>query len=109
MQDLDVFRQQAMDVLASDECRRAFDLGREDPRLGDRYGHSLMGQGLLLGLRLVTAGVPLVQVNLGDSNVWDTHENNFGRLKNTLLPPFDQAVSALIDDLDRGGYGTTCS
>jgi hypothetical protein len=101
--DFDVFRHQAMDVLASGECRRAFDLEREDPRVRDRYGRTLMGQGLLLGLRLVEAGVPLVQVNLGDSNVWDTHENNFGRLKETLLPPFDRSVSALIDDLDRRG------
>lgn len=103
VQDLDVFRDQAMDVLASGECRRAFDLGHEDPRLRDRYGRTLMGQGLLLGRRLVEAGVPLVQVNLGESNVWDTHENNFGRLKNTLLPPFDQAISALIDDLEQSG------
>ena len=98
--DFDRFRRQAIEVLASGKCRRAFDLSREDPRLRDRYGRTLMGQGLLLGLRLVEAGVPLVQVNLGDSNVWDTHENNFGRLKGILLPPFDQAVSALIDDLE---------
>jgi hypothetical protein len=103
VQDFDEFRRRAMDVLVSGECRRAFDLSREDPRLRDRYGRTLMGQGLLLGLRLVEAGVPLVQVNLGDSNVWDTHENNFGRLKDVLLPPFDQAVSALIDDLDARG------
>jgi hypothetical protein len=103
VRDLDVFRRQAMDVLASGECRRAFDLSREDPRNRDRYGRNLMGQGLLLGLRLVEAGVPLVQVNLGDSNVWDTHENNFGRLRDILLPPFDQSVSALIDDLERRG------
>ena len=37
------------------------------------------------------------------SNVWDTHENNFGRLKGILLPPFDRAVSALVDDLERRG------
>jgi hypothetical protein len=101
--NLDEFRGRAMDVLASGRCRRAFDLAREDPRIRDRYGRTLMGQGLLLGLRLVEAGVSLVQVNLGDSNVWDTHENNFGRLRNILLPPFDQAVSALIDDLQRRG------
>jgi uncharacterized protein (DUF1501 family) len=62
-----------------------------------------MGQGLLLGRRLVEAGVPLVQVNLGESNVWDTHEKNFPRLKEILLPPFDRAVSALVDDLDARG------
>jgi Protein of unknown function (DUF1501) len=100
---LDEFRRRAMDVLASGRCRRAFDLAREDPRIRDRYGRTLMGQGLLLGLRLVEAGVPLVQVNLGESNVWDTHENNFGRLRNVLLPPFDRAVSALIEDLERRG------
>jgi hypothetical protein len=49
----------------STACRDAFDLGREDPKLRDRYGRALMGQGLLLGRRLVEAGVPLVQVNLG--------------------------------------------
>src|SRR5205823_2513705 len=43
------------------------------------------------------------EVSRGDSNVWDTHENNFGRLKGLLLPPFDQAVSALIDDLEGRG------
>ena len=101
--DFDRFHRQAIDLLVSGRCRRAFDLSREDPRLRDRYGGTLMGQGLLLGLRLVEAGVPLVQVNLGDSNVWDTHENNFGRLKSILLPPFDQAVSALIDDLEGRG------
>lgn len=100
---LDEFRRRAMDVLASGRCRRAFDLAHEDPRIRDRYGRTLMGQGLLLGLRLVEAGVSLVQVNLGDSNVWDTHENNFGRLRNILLPPFDRAVSALIEDLERRG------
>jgi uncharacterized protein (DUF1501 family) len=44
-----------------------------------------------------------VQVNLGDSNVWDTHTDNFTRLKDTLLPPFDAAVAALFDDLDDRG------
>ena len=87
-------------LLASRRCRDAFDLDREDPRLRDRYGRHLIGQGLLLARRLVEAGVPLVQVNLGESNDWDTHANNFERLKDSLLPPFDRAVSALIDDLD---------
>ncbi|MGP0067057.1 MAG: DUF1501 domain-containing protein [Isosphaeraceae bacterium] len=93
-----LYRHKAMDVLASGECRRAFDLGREDPRVRDRYRRTLMGQGLLLGLRLLEAGVPLVQVNLRD-----THKNNFCRLKGILLPPFDRSVSALIDDLERRG------
>lgn len=100
---LDEHRRQALAILTSSDCRNAFDLEREQPRLRDRYGRTLMGQGLLLGRRLIEAGVPLVQVNLGESNVWDTHTDNFTRLKNVLLPPFDRAVSALIDDLTERG------
>ena len=106
---LDHARRRAGELLASPRCRDAFDLAGEDPRLRDRYGRTLMGQGLLLGRRLVEAGVPLVQVNLGESNVWDTHANNFGRLKDGLLPPFDRAVSALMDDLDARGLWDECS
>jgi hypothetical protein len=100
---LDEHRRKAISLLTSSACRNGFDLEREEPRLRDRYGRTLMGQGLLLGRRLIEAGVPLVQVNLGDSNVWDTHTDNFTRLKNILLPPFDRAVSALIDDLTERG------
>jgi hypothetical protein len=100
---LDDFRRQALALLTTSACRDAFDLAREDPKLRDRYGRTLMGQGLLLGRRLVEAGVPLVQVNLGESNVWDTHTDNFSRLKDILLPPFDRAVSALVDDLTARG------
>jgi hypothetical protein len=100
---IDEFRRRAVEILTSSACRVAFDLDREEPRLRDRYGRTLMGQGLLLGRRLIEAGVPLVQVNLGESNVWDTHEKNFPRLREILLPPFDRAVSALVDDLEGRG------
>jgi hypothetical protein len=100
---LDEHRRKALAILTSPACRNAFDLEREEPRKRDRYGRTLMGQGLMLGRRLIEAGVPLVQVNLGESNVWDTHTDNFTRLKNILLPPFDRAVSALLDDLDECG------
>jgi hypothetical protein len=100
---LDEHRRKAISILTSPVCRNAFDLEREEPRRRDRFGRTLMGQGLLLARRLIEAGVPLVQVNLGDSNVWDTHTDNFTRLKNILLPPFDRAVSALIDDLTERG------
>jgi uncharacterized protein (DUF1501 family) len=53
--------------------------------------------------RLVTAGVNLVQVNLGNDETWDTHGNAFPHLKNALLPPTDRALSALIDDLQSTG------
>ncbi len=45
----------------------------------------------------------MVQVNLGRNETWDTHGNAFPHLKDRLLPPMDQCVSALIDDLDQRG------
>src|SRR3981081_2071849 len=69
-----------------------------------RYGRSAFGQGLLLSRRLVEAGVPLVTVNWArDDAFWDTHANNFNLLKNSLLPPFDQGFSALLEDLAQRG------
>jgi hypothetical protein len=100
---LDESRRQAIALLTSSACRTAFDLEREPSALRDRYGRTLMGQGLLLGRRLIEAGVPLMQVNLGESNVWDTHTDNFSRLKDILLPPFDTAITALMDDLEARG------
>ena len=58
------------------------------------------GQSLLLARRLVEAGVPVVQANMGRVQNWDTHGDNFPKLKNRLLPPLDQAVAALLDDLE---------
>jgi uncharacterized protein (DUF1501 family) len=100
---LDGMRQKAIALLASRRARDAFDLEREDPRLRDRYGRTLMGQSLLLARRLVEAGVGLVQANLGPMNHWDTHNDNFNTLKSKLLPPYDQGVSALLEDLDVRG------
>ena len=53
--------------------------------------------------RLVSSGVRLVQVNLGNDETWDTHGNAFPHLKDNLLPPTDRAVSALLDDLAATG------
>src|SRR5262249_1844084 len=97
---LDLFRHKAVALLASRRTRDAFDLDREDPRLRDRYGRHLMGQGLLLARRLVEAGVGLVQVNLGVMNHWATHNDNFATLKNPLLPHIARAAAALHEDLD---------
>ena len=46
---------------------------------------------------------PLVQVNLGNNETWDTHQAAFPNLRDYLLPPFDRALSALLDDLDAAG------
>jgi uncharacterized protein (DUF1501 family) len=53
--------------------------------------------------RMLEAGVSLVQVNLGNNESWDTHQNAWPSLKNYLLPPMDRAVSALLDDLEADG------
>jgi hypothetical protein len=111
----DHYRQMAFDLLSSPKVRAAFDVTREEPRLRDAYGEHICGQSVLLARRLSEAGVPLVNVicAAGDLNNavgdhWDTHSNNFNRLKNDLLPPFERALSALLDDLaDRGRLAET--
>jgi hypothetical protein len=96
-------RDQAYTLLLSGKVARAFQLDREDPRVRDRYGRHMFGQSLLLARRLIQAGVPIVQVNMGRVQLWDTHSANFKSLKNRLLPPTDQGVSALLDDLAATG------
>ncbi len=93
----------AFALLTSGKVARAFDLEREPAALRDRYGRHPFGQSLLLARRLVAAGVPVVQANMGRVQNWDSHSNNFTRLKKDLLPPLDRAVSALLDDLGASG------
>jgi hypothetical protein len=105
-------QERAFDLLGSRDVLRSFDLSREPPSLRERYGRHTLGQSLLLARRLVEAGVRFVNVNdkitNGQTANWDSHENNFGRLKDDLLPPADQAFSALIEDLEvRGLLGST--
>jgi hypothetical protein len=102
----DAQSRQAFDLLRGSAARKAFDLNREPPAMRDRYGRNRFGQSVLLARRLVEAGVSLVQVNwtrtTADSNdnpVWDTHTKNTERLKTALMPPMDQAYSALLADL----------
>jgi hypothetical protein len=96
-------RERAYSLLLSGKVARAFDISSEDPKLRDRYGRHMFGQSLLLARRLSAAGVPIVQVNMGRVQTWDTHSANFNALKGRLLPPFDQGVSALLDDLSARG------
>jgi hypothetical protein len=106
---LDAHYDRACSLLTDRAALGAFDLEREDPRLRDRYGRHTHGQTVLLARRLVEAGVPLVSVfwpNDGITNVsvyWDTHNRNFLDLKTRLMPPADQAFSALLDDLAARG------
>jgi hypothetical protein len=96
-------QQQAFTVLTSSRIAQAFEMDREPVAVRDRYGRHPFGQSLLLARRLIQAGVPVVQANMGRVQNWDTHGENFTRLKNQMLPPLDQGVAALLDDLDATG------
>lgn len=104
----DARTQQAFDLIASPQARRALDLEREEVKVRDRYGRERFGQGVLLARRLVEAGVPFVRVNWTrvpgafNNGHWDTHSRNTAGLKQ-LMPIMDQAYSTLLEDLaDRG-------
>lgn len=103
--ELNALQQKAFSLLASPEARTAFDLTAEPESVRDRYGRNIHGQSVLMARRLVENGVSLVTVNWHNDgrNFWDTHGNNFNRLKDDLIPPADQALSALIEDLEQRG------
>jgi len=93
----------AINLLTSGKVTQAFDMDREPAAIRDQYGRHLFGQSLLLARRLVQVGVPIVQANMGIVQTWDTHDNNFVKLRDRLLPPLDRGVSALLDDLAAQG------
>lgn len=99
------FYQQAYDLITSPAAKEAFRLDKEPDALRDRYGRTREGQATLLARRLVESGVRFVTVEF---NGYDTHDKNFIRLKDPLLPTLDQAYSALLADLhDRGRLDDT--
>jgi hypothetical protein len=116
----------AFDALLSPRFQEAYALDREPAQLRERYGQNVFGQSVLLAARLVESGVPLVTVYWPDRKepeafnnngvidkvavaAWDTHGHhvgatpNFPMLKNKNLPPLDQALTALLDDLQARG------
>lgn len=100
------FRQQqhiAFNLLTSGRITEAFEIHREADAVRDRYGRNKFGQSLLLSRRLIEAGVPIVQATMGIVQTWDTHTDNWGKLKNTLLPQLDRGLAALMDDLIASG------
>ena len=99
----DRLRQGAIDLLTDSSVHHALDVTHADPKTLERYGANSFGWSLLMARRLVSTGVNLVQVNLGNDETWDTHGNAFPHLKNKLLPPTDKALSALLDDLQATG------
>lgn len=114
--DLDAFerittfdqqQQMAFSLLTSSRMHEALDYTRESQSVRDAYGMTLFGQSCLAARRLIEAGGKFVTViwdavglNAGS---WDTHHNHYGRLKEFLLPVFDQSFTALVLDLEQRG------
>jgi hypothetical protein len=94
----------ALRLLASERLRAALDVRREPPRLRDRYGRHLFGQATLLARRLVEAGARFVTVGWDtvDGYSWDSHVHS-NDVRQYLQPGLDQALSALLEDLDERG------
>jgi hypothetical protein len=103
VRSFDHYRQASISLLTNPQVQRAFDVHNADPTVQDRYGRNAFGWSLLMARQLVEAGVNLIQVNLGNNESWDTHDNGFPLLRDCLLPPTDRGVSALLDDLDERG------
>ena len=100
----------ALDMLLKPNVHEAFDLEKEPRALREKYGMHICGQSVLTARRLTEVGVPVATVYCaaGDLNGskgshFDTHADNFNKLKNNMLPPFDQAASALVEDLHTRG------
>lgn len=97
---LDEHYQTAFNMITSPETKRAFAMDQEDTGLRDAYGRTRFGQSCLLARRLIESGVRFVTVTDGG---WDTHQNNFKSLKDSRLPPVDQALPQLLIDLEQRG------
>jgi hypothetical protein len=90
--------QRAVQLMQSKEAK-AFDLSLEPAANKKAYGDGRFAEGCLLARRLIEVGIPFVEVTLGG---WDTHQNNFERVKQ-LSGQVDPAMSALINDLKSRG------
>lgn len=113
----DVYKK-AVKLMTSAQMK-AFKVTDEKPELIERYcgtapaagamgrggmmmagGRNPFGMGCLMARRLVEAGVPFVEVDLGG---WDLHQGVFDTLKNQRLPVLDKAIAGLTSDLEERG------
>lgn len=97
---LDRFSEQAYAIITSKNARQAFDVSKESPKFAEPFGADAFGQSCLLASRLVESGVRFCSVSLGG---WDTHQDNFTKLKTKLLPTLDTGLSALLNGLQEKG------
>src|SRR5713101_502343 len=103
-------------LMSSPQAREAFALEKEPAANRDRYGRTRFGQSCLLARRLIERGVRFVTVNMFetvfDEVTWDIHGSrpftDIAQMSHEVVPNFDRAYSALIEDLtDRGLYSST--
>lgn len=97
---LNRFGEQAYSMITSKASREAFDVSLESPAFAAPFGSTSFGQSCLLATRLVEAGVRFVTLTYGG---WDTHNDNWARLRDKLLPPFDEGFAALLNGLSQKG------
>jgi hypothetical protein len=100
---MNTFYERAYSLVSSQQAREAFNIEAEPAPLRDEYGRNTAGQRLLMARRLVAAGVRFVTLTYGG---WDMHSNITQGFKNTM-PSLDQALAALIKDLDKNGLLAT--
>jgi hypothetical protein len=100
VQSLDTFYDKAYSLMTSEKAKEAFDIRREKESLRDQYGMTSLGQCCLLARRLVEAGCRFVSIENGH---WDTHRKNTESLRELLVPSFDRAIPALLNDLSSRG------
>ena len=121
MDGLDAFTQQAMGLLTTSKIAEALVLSKEDPRLVARYGTGTdkvhidengaprVPQSFLAARRLIEAGARVVTVNYSK---WDWHGgqgNDIFKREREDFPVFDQAITALVDDLHQRGLDKDCT
>ena len=112
MQALDVYAQQAVEMVLGKKAQVAFDISQEPEKNRARFGDHLWCQEALLARRLVEAGVAFVTIDLSyhtASGTWDNHGDNippYGGIKKglgPLLPLFDHLLTTLVNDLEERG------
>lgn len=94
------FSQKAYEMMRSGRTREAFDLTREPAAISGLFGDGNFSQSCLLATRLIESGVRLVSIQFGG---WDTHRDNFNRLKDNNLPNLDDGLAGLFRALDSKG------
>lgn len=100
LEGLDSFSNRAHSIITSPRARAAFDVSKENESFAKPFGEAAFGMSCLLAVRLVEAGVRCITLSTGG---WDTHRDNFTKLKDNLLPNFDTGLAALLQGLESRG------